>query len=196
MAARMGLISVCYAQQALGSLLHNLKSQSPNIDEATQNVRDLFSMSTKSLDQFARSGAFFHLVRRRATVADTRLHEFKDLQKTALASPLSSEGIFGPEFAQKLKVRQENDKQINELMPETYKKSFVKRKSSYPQEASSAKRTRGTEDSYNRSYKPNSYSSNYKRPYKGPKSSNFRGNQSKSHVVSSFRGQGGKPNRA
>ena len=77
-------------------------------------MRDLFSTSTKSLDQFVRSGAFFHLVRRKATVADTRFHEFKDLQKTALASPLSSEGIFGPEFAQKLKVRQENDKQINE----------------------------------------------------------------------------------
>ena len=38
-AARMGIISMCYVQQALRSLLQNLKSNSPNIDEAVQNVR-------------------------------------------------------------------------------------------------------------------------------------------------------------
>ena len=38
-AARMGIISMCYAQQALGSLLQNLKSDSPNIDVGTECMR-------------------------------------------------------------------------------------------------------------------------------------------------------------
>ena len=78
-ASQMALISVCYSQQALGLLLKNLKSESPNLDEAVQNVRDLFAISTKTLDQFARAGAFMHLVHRKATVADTGLHDFKEL---------------------------------------------------------------------------------------------------------------------
>ena len=68
-------------------------------------MRDIFAMSTKSLDQVARTGAFHHLIRRKATVADTGLHEFKDLQKTSLTAPLSGEGIFGAEFEKKLKDR-------------------------------------------------------------------------------------------
>ena len=90
----MGIISLCYSLQAMALLLKNLKSESPNLDESVQNVRDLFAMSTKSLDQLSRTGAFFHLVRRKATVADTGLHEFKDLQKAALTAQLSCEGIF------------------------------------------------------------------------------------------------------
>ncbi|MEW8487239.1 MAG: hypothetical protein AB2705_18835 [Candidatus Thiodiazotropha sp.] len=43
-AARMGIISICYALQALGWLLQNLKSSSPNMDEAIQNVRDIFAV--------------------------------------------------------------------------------------------------------------------------------------------------------
>ena len=70
-------------------------------------------MSTKSLDQMARAGAFHHLIRRKPTAADTGLNEFKDLQKTALTAPLSGEGVFGPEFEKKLKDRQEKDKQCS-----------------------------------------------------------------------------------
>ena len=70
-AARLGIISTCYTQQVLGSLLNNLKSSSPNLDEAIQNVRDIFAMSTKSLDQMSRTGAFHHLSQRKVTIADT-----------------------------------------------------------------------------------------------------------------------------
>ena len=83
----MGIISVCYTQKGLGCLLNNLSGKSPNLDEAVQNVRDIFAMSTKSLDQMSRTGAFHHLIHRKATIADSGLHEFKDLQKTALTSP-------------------------------------------------------------------------------------------------------------
>ena len=48
-------------------------------------------------------------MRRRATVADTGLHEFKDLQKAALSAPLSGDGIFGEEFENKLNNIQEKD---------------------------------------------------------------------------------------
>ena len=118
----MGIISLCYSQQAMGLLLKNLKSESPNLDEAIQNVRDLFAMSTKSLDQLSRTGAFLYFVRRKATVADNGLHEFKDLQKVALTAPLSGEGIFGPDFEKNLKDRQGKDKQLSELMLEIVKK--------------------------------------------------------------------------
>lgn len=46
-ASRMGIVSVCYAQQAFGLLLRYLQSSKPNLDEAVQNVRDLFAISTK-----------------------------------------------------------------------------------------------------------------------------------------------------
>lgn len=70
------------------------------------------------MDQLSRTGAFFHLIRRKATVADTGLHDFKDLQKAAWTSTLSGECIFGKDFEKKLKDRQEKDKQLSELMPE------------------------------------------------------------------------------
>lgn len=197
MAARLGIISLCYTQQALGLLLSNLKKDTPNLDEAVQNVRDIFAMSTKSLDQVARAGAFHHLIRRKATVADTGLHEYKDLQKTALTAPLSGEGVFGPEFEKKLKDRQEKDKQLSDLMPE-FSKKFYKRKNPYPSESSTQKKSRQSEDTY----KPRSnFSSNYRRPARGGSySSNNRNNSystSKNFTsVSSFRPQGEKSNKS
>lgn len=196
-AARMGIISTCYAQQALSALLQNLKSQSPNMDEAIQNVRDIFAISTKTLDQFCKTGAFHHLVRRRATVADTGLHEFKDLQKAALTAPLSGDGIFGEEFENKLKKRQEKDKQLSDLMPEMNKKPFTKRKSTFKSDTSAPKKARNSEDSYSKPFRSGSnYSSNYKKPFRGSQSSGYRNNTSRSNSVSGFRPQGGKSNRS
>ena len=196
-AARMGIISTCYAQQALSALLQNLKSESPNMDEAIQNVRDIFAISTKTLDQFCKTGAFHHLVRRRATVADTGLHEFKDLQKAALTAPLSGDGIFGEEFEKKLKNRQEKDKQLSDLMPEMNKKPFTKRKSTFQSDSSASKKARNSEDSYNKPFRSGSnYGSNYKKPFRGAQSSDYRNNTSRSNSVSGFRSQGGTSNRS
>ena len=203
-AARMGIISVCYTQQALGRLLNNLSGKSPNLDEAVQNVRDIFAMSTKSLDQMSRTGAFHHLIRRKATIADSGLHEFKDLQKTALTSPLSGEGIFGVEFEKKLKDRQEKDKQLSELMPEMSKRFFSKTKGSFPSESSSQKKPRQSENAYSRAYKSSGYNSNYgysnsnyRKPSRGGSfASNYRGKDSRNTSVSSFRLQGDKSSKA
>lgn len=167
------------------------------MDEAVQNVRDIFAISTKALDQFGRTGAFHHLVRRKATIADTGLHEFKDLQKAALTSSLAGDGIFGEDFEKKLKNRQEKDKQLSELMPEVGKRSFLKRKSSFPSESQATKKSRNSDDSYNRSaYRSgNSYNSGFKKSFRGSHSSGYKNNTSRSNTVSGFRPQGGKSNK-
>ena len=78
----------------------------------------------------------------------------KDLQKAALISPLSGEGIFRPDFEKKLKDRQEKDKLLSELMPKMNKKQFMKRKSNFQAE-SNVKKARNNDGSY-RSFRNNS----------------------------------------
>ena len=119
-------------QQALSMLLNNLTQTNPNLDSAVQCVRDIFAMSTKSLDQVARSGAFHHLTRRRTALEDTSLHELKDIKKQIWNLPLSSEGVFGSGLEKTLKDRQEKNKQISELLPEVDKNNNRKRPMSKP----------------------------------------------------------------
>ncbi|VDI32719.1 Hypothetical predicted protein [Mytilus galloprovincialis] len=114
-AARMGLITTCYLQQASGNLLDNLTSDSPNLDSAIQNVRDIFALSTKSLDQTARTGAFHHMIRRRATMYDTGLNELRDYANTIVTLPLTADGIFGSQFDTKMKEKTDRNKQLAEV---------------------------------------------------------------------------------
>ena len=130
--ARMGIVINLYMQQALSMLLNNLTQTNPNLDSAVQCVRDIFAMSTKSLDQVARSGAFHHLTRRRTALEDTSLHELKDIKKQIWNLPLSSEGVFGSGLEKTLKDRQEKNKQISELLPEVDKNNNRKRPMSKP----------------------------------------------------------------
>jgi hypothetical protein len=87
-------------------------------------------MSTKAVDQVARTGAFHHLIRRKAVMEDTGLNDIKELKTPLLSLPLSSSGVFGGKFEQTLKDRIEKDKQLKELLPElnVENKSQVKRK--------------------------------------------------------------------
>ena len=80
MASRLRVISVCYLQQALGSLLNSMQSKDFIIDSAIQSVRYILSMSTKALDPVGRSGAFHHIVRSKAAVSDSGLNNLKDVQ--------------------------------------------------------------------------------------------------------------------
>ena len=75
-------------------------------------------MTTKSLDKVARAGAFHHMSRRKAAVYDTGLDEYKNYASTIMALPLTSEGVFGSQFDDKLKSKQERLKQIAEVLPE------------------------------------------------------------------------------
>ena len=135
-------------------------------------------------------------MRRRATVADTGLHEFKDLQKATLTALLSGDGIFGEEFEIKVNNRQEKDKQLSDLMPEINKKPFTK-KSTFQSDSSAPKKARNSEDSFSKPFRSGSnYSSKYMKPLRGAQSSGYRNNTSRSNSVSSFRSQGGTSNRS
>jgi hypothetical protein len=117
-AAKMGITATAYIQQALGSLYETLSDKDVNLDRATQQVKDIFAMSTKAVDQVARTGAFHHLIRRKAVMEDTGLNDIKELKTPLLSLLLSSSGVFGGKFEQTLKDRIEKDKQLKELLPE------------------------------------------------------------------------------
>lgn len=129
-ASKMGITATAYIQQALGSLYETLSDKEVNLDRAVQQVKDIFAMSTKAVDQVARTGAFHHLIRRKAVMEDTGLNDIKELKNPLLSLPLSSGGVFGEKFEQTLKDRIEKDKQLKELLPElNLEKTFpVKRK--------------------------------------------------------------------
>ena len=119
-ASRMGIVSSAYIQQALGSLLQSLTSGQVNVDRTIQSVRDIFAMSTTSLDQVARAGAFHHLIRRKAALEDTGLSDIKELKQPLVSLPLTNSGVFGDVFEQTLKDRVEKNKQLKELLPELH----------------------------------------------------------------------------
>jgi len=120
MAARMGIVGVSYLQQGLASLMNTLKEEEPNIDRSIQTVRDLFEMSSKVLDQCGRTGAFHHMIRRKATIADTGLESLKDISAKVLDLPLSGDGVFGKGLEAKLKDRKEQKDQLSDLVPELF----------------------------------------------------------------------------
>ena len=78
-ATRLGITVNLHMQQALRVLLKELKSENPNVDLSIQTVRDVFAMSTRTLDQPGRIGAFGHMIRRKATVIDIGLENVKDI---------------------------------------------------------------------------------------------------------------------
>ncbi|CAC5406870.1 unnamed protein product [Mytilus coruscus] len=75
----MGIISISYMQQALGTLLGNLENDNAS-EENCQLVKDLFAMSTKSLDQMGRAGAFHHIIRRKCAATDAGINNLNDIQ--------------------------------------------------------------------------------------------------------------------
>lgn len=122
-AARMGLVITAYLQQALGTLMTKLNETEPNLDLVIQMVKDIFAMSVKSFDQTARAGAFHHLIRRKATLIDTGLESISELSDKFMNLKLSSDGVLGKDFEEKLKSRSETNKQIKDLLPELNQKS-------------------------------------------------------------------------
>ncbi|XP_060569321.1 uncharacterized protein LOC132727761 [Ruditapes philippinarum] len=125
-AANMGIMMNLYMQQALGMLLNMLETE--DISQIEKKVRDIFSLCTKSLDQLGRVGAFFHIIRRQVTMHDTGL--FKLDSSTDISSmPLTGEGVLGHGLDDILKERKEVKKTLDELLPESKSRKFLKRKS-------------------------------------------------------------------
>ena len=106
----MGIIICLYEQRALASLLQELREEKPNLDSATQTVRDIFAMSSKVLDQLGRTGAYDHFIRRKATIMDIGVDSIKDIAKYADPLPLTGDGVLGKDFENKLK-KKEGEKQ-------------------------------------------------------------------------------------
>ncbi|XP_053393491.1 uncharacterized protein LOC128555339 [Mercenaria mercenaria] len=122
-AARLGLVIQMYIQQSLGNLLQFLQSDKFSKDQATQQVKDIFAMSTKCLDQIGRAGAFHHIIRRSVAISDTSLYEQpNNLEFSNL--PLTGDGVFGAELESLLKSRKDNKKQVEELIPDIKKKDY------------------------------------------------------------------------
>lgn len=94
----LGTVFNLYIQQGLASLMSILKEDvcDMHMDQVKKQVRGIFAMSTKTLDQFGRCGAFHHIIRRQVTMTDTRLYglyEFDDLRRISNL-PLTAEGVF------------------------------------------------------------------------------------------------------
>jgi hypothetical protein len=95
------------------------------------------------MKQTARSGDFHHLIRRKSTLVDTGLEDISELNDTFLSLKLSSEGVLGKDFEEKLKSRSETNKQIKDLLPELNRKpsstTGVKRKGTVKPQVQDAK---------------------------------------------------------
>ena len=62
--ARLGIVMQLYIQQALGNLAEHFQSENFSRDEGLDQIRNIFSMTTKCLDEIGRAGAFHHIIRR------------------------------------------------------------------------------------------------------------------------------------
>ena len=69
-------------------------------------------MSTNVFDQFGRSGAKDHLIRRNATMVGIGVDIVKDVSRLADLLSLAWGGVLGKEFEAKLKKRKENNKKV------------------------------------------------------------------------------------
>lgn len=125
-AARLGVIIQLYVQQSLGNLLQTIQSDFDK-EKIEKQVKDIFSMTTKGLDQIGRAGAFHQIIRRTLSMTDTGLYDLSDSSKF-MNLPLTGDGLFGSELENLLKTRKEQRKQIEDLVPDIPKKETLKRK--------------------------------------------------------------------
>ena len=125
----MAMTKQIYVQQSLGNLMQAFKNDSFDKDFCESQIQEIFSMSTKCLEQIGRTGAFQHIVPRCCTMTDTALYSLSDRDKF-YDLPLSSEGVFGPGFSTLLKDRKEQKKLVDDLLDIPDLKKNYKRKSS------------------------------------------------------------------
>lgn len=163
-ASRLGIIMQVYTQQSLASLVDNI-SKDYSKDDIINHVKNIFSMTTKCLDQIGRAGAFHHIVRRTAAMCDTALYELEDATEFSNL-PLSAEGVFGKDVNNLLKSRKEKQKQMEELMPEVKKRKH---------ESVDVSNKRPRHDSLPKPTSARNFESEKYNRYNQDKSDNFRG---------------------
>ena len=98
------------------TLLHNLKQIDSNMDSAVQNVKDLFEISTRTLDQLGRTGAFHHIICHKAAASDSGLADLKDVQAKVMYLTLTGDGVFGKGLEQQIRVCKEQKKQLKDIL--------------------------------------------------------------------------------
>ena len=138
-ASFLGIIINMYIQQGLGNLIEVLTADKPNLDKAIQQVRDIFAMSTKELDQVGRAGAFHHILRRQMCMTDTSLFQMEDSRDIS-DLPLTGDGVFGEKLESSLKSRKEKNKTLDDLLPDLFPKSDRKRKGNFSDSGTKAKK--------------------------------------------------------
>ena len=96
----------------MGNLAEHFQSERSNRDEGLDQIKNIFFMTTKCLDQIGRAGAFQHIIRRTVTIRDTFLYELDDAFEFVNV-PLSGEGVFGSGLEKLLQSRKEKKKTNN-----------------------------------------------------------------------------------
>ena len=68
-------------------------------------VRDLFAMSTKSLDLAGQNGDFMHIIHRKAAAEDSGLWSFKDIRSKWQNLLVTGDGVFCSNLDSLLQMR-------------------------------------------------------------------------------------------
>lgn len=161
-------------------------------------------MSTKSLDQLGRTGAFHHILRRQMCMTDTSLFQLEDSRDIS-DLPLTGDGVFGSKLESTLKSRKEKNKTLDDLLPD-FSKSDRKRRAA---SNDGPKTKKPCLDKDKSEFKEQGENSNFRVPKfgstgnfqrKGADKSNTKdsGKQTKSdnfHKKGNFSNKGGKANR-
>ncbi|KAH3886567.1 hypothetical protein DPMN_010578 [Dreissena polymorpha] len=129
----MGIVTQMYMQQALAMLM-DMVTDKPDIEK---KVKDIFALSTRSLDQFGRAGAFFHIIRRQVTMSETSLYKLDD-SRTISNLSLRGDGVFGEELEKTLKLKKDKRKTLAGKLQK--KETFKRKASDQTEEQTSVKR--------------------------------------------------------
>ncbi len=100
-------------------------------------------MSTRTLDQCGRVGAFHKMVRRKAALNDSGLSSM-EIRSKCLDLPLSGEGVFGKGLQELLKQRKEQRDQLRDLIPDFGFKRPQTQKRKMPTAATSTSQASGS----------------------------------------------------
>ena len=158
-----------------------------NKDVLIKQVRDTFAMTTKSLDQLGRTGAFHHIIRRQVAMTDTDLYTMEDNREIS-DLPLTSQGVFGEKLETTLTSNKEKKKTLDELLP-NFDSRDRKGKNDTESETNVKKTCREKEKNYNSNSsfripklprRDDDRRSNYNNNYKS-KSNNYQPQQKRSY---------------
>ena len=126
LSVKYGIAIMLYIQNALKDLMLSFDSDNTTMSDISKTVRDIFAMSTKCLDQQGRSGAYFHILRRKVTMSETGLWANPSSEEIR-NMPLTSDGVLHKSLVDLLDEHKKFDEALNKVLPE---KKIAKKRSS------------------------------------------------------------------